>query len=110
MTGRRTAEVRAKELRGKILHHDRLYYVENNPAISDERYDELRRELETIELEYPDLVTPDSPTQRVGVPPRGELPTIDHLRKRPSNRPASNIRRSRNSTASASSLSILTVF
>ncbi len=80
MTGRKRAEGRAKELRGKILHHDRLYYVENNPAISDERYDELRRELETIELEYPDLVTPDSPTQRVGVPPRGELPTIDHLR------------------------------
>jgi DNA ligase (NAD+) len=80
MTDRRTAERRAKELRHEILRHDHLYYVESDPQISDERYDELRRELEAIELEYPDLATPDSPTQRVGVPPRGELPTVDHLR------------------------------
>lgn len=79
MTDRGRTERRAKELRGEILHHDHLYYVENNPAISDKRYDELRRELEAIELEYPALVTPDSPTQRVGVPPLSELPTVDHL-------------------------------
>ena len=80
MTDRRRAERRTKELRSEILHHDHLYYVENDPRISDERYDELRRELEAIELEHPDLVTPDSPTQRIGIPPRGELPTVDHLR------------------------------
>ncbi len=79
MTDRRRAERRVEELRGEILRHDHLYYVENDPEIADARYDELRRELEAIEIEYPDLVTPDSPTQRIGVPPRGELPTVDHL-------------------------------
>jgi DNA ligase (NAD+) len=80
MTDRKAAERRAKQLRDEILRNDRLYYVENRPAISDARYDELRRELEALELEYPDLVTADSPTQRVGMPPRSELPTVAHLR------------------------------
>jgi len=80
MTDRRRAERRAKELREEILLHDHLYYVDNNPSISDEAYDRLRRELEGIEGEFPDLRTPDSPTQRVGTPPRSELPAVFHLR------------------------------
>ena len=79
MTERREAERRAKKLRDEILHHDHLYYVENDPKISDEAYDELRRELEAIEEEFPELRTPDSPTQRVGAPPRDELSTVTHL-------------------------------
>jgi DNA ligase (NAD+) len=77
---RRRAERRAKELREEILLHDHLYYVDNKPSISDETYDGLRRELETIENEFPDLRTPDSPTQRIGAPPRSELPPVVHLR------------------------------
>jgi DNA ligase (NAD+) len=77
---RRRAEKRARELREEMLRHDYLYYTENRPSISDERYDELRRELERIERSFPDLATPDSPTQRIGAPPRSELPTAEHLR------------------------------
>ena len=80
MMERRLAERRAEELRDEILRHDHLYYVEGNPAISDEAYDGLRRELESIEEEFPDLRTPDSPTQRVGAPPRNELTAVPHLR------------------------------
>jgi DNA ligase (NAD+) len=78
---KRQAEKRAAELRTEIIHHDHLYYTKNRPSISDERYDELRRELERIEGAFPDLMTPDSPTQRVGAPPRSELPTVEHLRR-----------------------------
>jgi DNA ligase (NAD+) len=87
---RRRAELRAKELRDEILHHDHLYYVENNPSISDEAYDGLRRELEAIEGEFPDLRTPDSPTQRIGATPRNELAAVLHLRPMLSLESASN--------------------
>ena len=87
---RRRAGRRAKELRDEILLHDHLYYVDNSPDISDEAYDCLRRELVTIEREFPDLRTPDSPTQRVGAPPRSELPTVVHLRPMLSLESASN--------------------
>jgi DNA ligase (NAD+) len=90
MMQRRRAERRAKELRDEILRHDHLYYVEGNPAISDEAYDGLRRELEAIEGEFPDLRTPDSPTQRVGAPPRNELAAVLHLRPMLSLESASN--------------------
>ncbi len=75
---RRKAQERIAELRGEILHHDHLYYVKNEPRISDSAYDGLRRELETLESEFPDLVTADSPTQRVGAPPRDELAGVRH--------------------------------
>lgn len=52
-----------------ILEHDRRYYVENNPLISDTSYDQLYKQLETLEKEHPDWVLPDSPTQRVGASP-----------------------------------------
>ena len=60
------ARDRIKELRTEIDHHNHLYFVENSPVISDSEYDLLMRELVTLESEYPGLVTPQSPTQRVG--------------------------------------------
>ncbi|GJL53861.1 MAG: DNA ligase [Nitrospirales bacterium] len=57
---------RLHELREDIQHHDRLYYLKDQPEVSDSVYDQLFRELQDLELQYPDLVTPDSPTQRVG--------------------------------------------
>ncbi|HWP02057.1 MAG TPA: NAD-dependent DNA ligase LigA [Gemmatimonadaceae bacterium] len=63
---------RAEELRRAIRHHDYLYYVLDRPEISDAEYDRLREELEAIEREHPELITPDSPTQRVsGRPAQG---------------------------------------
>ncbi len=64
---------RARDLRAQILHHDRLYYIEGRPEIADAEYDALYRELVEIETAHPELVTPDSPTQRVGAPlPEGQ--------------------------------------
>ena len=60
-----TAE-RLAALRAEIRRHDRLYYVDNAPEISDRRYDLLYRELVDLEAAHPELVTPDSPTQVVG--------------------------------------------
>lgn len=60
------ARDRIKELRTEVDHHNHLYFVENSPAINDSEYDLLMRELLTLESDYPDLVTPQSPTQRVG--------------------------------------------
>jgi DNA ligase (NAD+) len=62
---RAEAEARIRTLREQIQHHDYLYYVENRPAIPDAQYDALFRELRDLEAAFPDLVTPDSPTQRV---------------------------------------------
>jgi len=61
----RAAE-RAQRLREEIRHHAWRYYALDAPEISDAAYDALVRELEAIEEAYPELVTPDSPTQRVG--------------------------------------------
>lgn len=58
----------AAKLRSEINHHNRLYYVEDSPSISDAEYDRLFDRLMEIERSYPDLITPDSPTQRVGAP------------------------------------------
>ncbi|MDR2219449.1 MAG: NAD-dependent DNA ligase LigA [Methylobacillus sp.] len=57
---------RARELRDAILHHNRQYYILDQPLIPDAEYDRLFRELQQLEEEYPELVTPDSPTHRVG--------------------------------------------
>ncbi len=64
MTDRGVA-ARLAELRGQIRHHDYRYYVLDDPEISDARYDALMRELRELEAQHPELVTPDSPTQRV---------------------------------------------
>src|SRR3954452_3840256 len=60
------ARIRAEELRAKIEHHNYQYYVADAPEVSDAQYDELVRELQDIERRHPELLTPDSPTQRVG--------------------------------------------
>ena len=57
---------RVIELRDAIRHHEERYYIHNDPEISDEEFDRLLHELERIEAEHPELVTSDSPTQRVG--------------------------------------------
>src|SRR5215204_1996828 len=58
-------EQRAQELRAEIAEHDRRYYELAEPSVSDFDYDELARELRRLEEEFPELITPDSPTQRV---------------------------------------------
>ncbi len=69
---------RAAELRETITRHARLYYVEDRPEITDAEYDTLLRELVALEVAHPDLVTPDSPTQRVGGTPVSSLPSVRH--------------------------------
>ncbi|MBZ0264751.1 NAD-dependent DNA ligase LigA [bacterium] len=71
---------RYEELIDEISRHDALYYMEANPEISDQEYDELYRELLKIEADHPDWVNPDSPTQRVGGKPSGEFETYEHIR------------------------------
>ena len=60
------AQRRLAELREQIRYHSRKYYTEDDPEISDFAYDQLYRQLETLEAEFPDLVTEDSPTQKIG--------------------------------------------
>ena len=62
----REIEERVAQLRAEIAEHDRRYYELDDPIISDADYDDLVRELRAIEEEFPELVTPDSPTQQVG--------------------------------------------
>ncbi|OGW59803.1 MAG: DNA ligase (NAD(+)) LigA [Nitrospirae bacterium RBG_16_64_22] len=69
---------KARRLREKIAHHDRKYYVEDAPEISDAEYDALIDELRSIENAHPELVTPDSPTQRVGGQPTKVFPPFRH--------------------------------
>ncbi len=69
---------RIEELRELIRYHNRLYYVEDAPEISDAEYDALYRELEVLEAENPELVTADSPTQRVGAEPLEEFEQVRH--------------------------------
>ena len=69
---------RVAELRDEIRRLDRLYYVEATPAVSDLEYDRLLQELRNLEQKYPDLQTPDSPTQRVGDAPVEHLVQVPH--------------------------------
>ncbi len=69
---------RIEQLRREIAHHDRLYYVEARPEISDREYDRLLDELRRLEQQHPELVTPDSPTQRVGGEPIAGFETRPH--------------------------------
>ena len=69
---------RLSALRDQIRHHDYLYYVKDRPEISDSQYDRLFRELVELEQAHPDLVTPDSPSQRVGAAPLQELVKVPH--------------------------------
>jgi len=69
---------RIDRLRREIRRHDYLYYIQNQPEIGDRQYDELFAELKALEAEHPELVTPDSPTQRVAGRPLGEFATVRH--------------------------------
>jgi DNA ligase (NAD+) len=74
------AEILAKliALRNEVRRHDYLYYVKDRPEISDSEYDRLFREMLELEQAHPELVTPDSPSQRVGAPPLQELLKVPH--------------------------------
>ena len=68
----------AEELRKEIVYHESKYYVENNPEISDYEFDQLMKQLKELEAAHPDLITPDSPTQRVGELPVEGFATAMH--------------------------------
>ncbi|HXW05433.1 MAG TPA: NAD-dependent DNA ligase LigA [Vicinamibacterales bacterium] len=70
---------RINELREQIRHHEERYYVQSAPEISDAEFDRLMHELERLEAEHPDLLSADSPTQRVAGRPTEGFPTVEHL-------------------------------
>ncbi len=72
------ARARIKDLVEIISHHDVKYYVEDDPEVTDHEYDRLMNELKALESEHPELVSPDSPTQRVSGRPVDEFPQVEH--------------------------------
>src|SRR6516225_9986742 len=70
-----------EQLRQELREHEHRYYVLDQPTISDYEYDQLMRQLQKLEAEHPELITPDSPTQRVGGQPAESFPT--HTFSRP---------------------------
>jgi DNA ligase (NAD+) len=74
----REAAAKAEKLRRAIDRHNRLYYRENAPEITDEEYDRLFQQLIALEAQYPELATPDSPTQRVGAAPSEGFAPVEH--------------------------------
>ncbi|MBC8095779.1 MAG: hypothetical protein H7Y43_08195, partial [Akkermansiaceae bacterium] len=73
------AKVRHAQLAEEIRGHDRAYYVEGRQIITDREYDSLFQELQELEKNFPDLITPDSPTQRVGGAPSERFARVRHL-------------------------------
>ncbi len=78
MSAPKTAAERARELARELDYHNYRYYVLDQPVISDAEYDRLLRELQQLEERYPELAGPDSPTRRVGAPPRKEFGEVRH--------------------------------
>ena len=74
------AGARAEELRVELRRHEHLYYVMDAPVISDREFDALMNELKRLETEHPELLTPDSPTQRVGGKPAEGFKKVRHSR------------------------------
>jgi DNA ligase (NAD+) len=74
-----TPEQRVEELRRQLDHHNHRYYVLDDPDVSDAEYDALLGELRELEAEHPELLTPDSPTQRVGAQPLSKFEEVAHL-------------------------------
>uniref|UniRef100_A0A7C4XVM6 DNA ligase n=1 Tax=candidate division WOR-3 bacterium TaxID=2052148 RepID=A0A7C4XVM6_UNCW3 len=72
------AKKEIEKLRKEINYHNYLYYVLNQPVISDYEYDQLYKKLVELESEFPELITPDSPTQRIGGAPLKEFKTVEH--------------------------------
>lgn len=77
---------RIKELQNEIIRHELLYCVQNNPEISDAKYDELFAELQELEAKHPDLVTQNSPTQRLAPEPESEPKKVEHGNPAPDHR------------------------
>ncbi len=75
---KKEAREQIEQLRDELRYHNYRYYVLDEPTISDAEYDQMFRRLDELEEQFPDLVTADSPTQRVGAPPREELGTVVH--------------------------------
>src|SRR5213593_3202352 len=75
----KTDDQRVRELRDAIRHHEERYYIHSAPEITDEEFDRLLHELERLEADYPDLVSADSPTQRVAGRPVEGFATVEHL-------------------------------
>src|SRR5437764_12809000 len=75
---RSDAKRRVEELRDLINYHNYRYHVLDDPEVSDAEYDELMRELKALEEEFPELITPDSPTQRVGATPADLFAPVEH--------------------------------
>src|ERR1700757_4352 len=78
MPAAKDVEKKIETLREKIRHHEYLYYVLDNPEISDQDFDRLMQQLKDLETENPSLITPDSPTQRVGGKPREGFVKVRH--------------------------------
>jgi DNA ligase (NAD+) len=78
MSGADKLRKRAEELRKEINYHNHRYYVLDDPVVSDAEYDKLLRELQQIESDHPELITPDSPTRRVGAAPLSEFSEVRH--------------------------------
>jgi DNA ligase (NAD+) len=78
MPAAKDVEKKIEALRDKIRHHEYLYYVLDNPEISDQDFDRLMLQLKDLEAEHPSLITPDSPTQRVGGKPREGFVKVRH--------------------------------
>jgi DNA ligase (NAD+) len=73
-----SVEERAAELKSRLEYHNHRYYVLDDPEVGDDVYDGLLDELRKLEAEHPELVTPDSPTQRVGAEPVSKLTKVSH--------------------------------
>ena len=73
-----TIQARVEKLRDELNRHNHLYYIEAKPLVSDQQYDRLMRELAELEAAHPDLMTADSPTQRVGGAPIESFVTVEH--------------------------------
>ena len=78
MTRKREIRAQARQLREQIEHHNYQYYVLDSPEVPDSEYDRIFRRLQELEAEYPELVTPDSPTQRVGGTPLAAFEEVEH--------------------------------
>ena len=78
MSKKQNVAERINALRNEIREHNYLYYVLDAPDIPDAEYDRLMRELESLEAKHPELITPDSPTQRVGAEPLDAFTQVKH--------------------------------
>ena len=78
MSAPKSVRQRARELHKQLHEHNYRYYSKDDPLISDAEYDQLLRELQSLETQYPELITPDSPARRVGAAPLKEFGTVRH--------------------------------